>query len=202
MNNVRSGSRRTRNDPTVYNCTMRLSDLGERICILGPSNSGKSTLAGAIAKKTGLKAIHLDQLHHLPNTNWQPRPPDEFVALHDQAIAGDRWVMDGNYSSLFPLRFQRATGVILLDVSTGVSLFRYLRRSIFQKRRIGALEGELDSVKLSMLHYIVAVTPGNRRRYQETFQQLPLPKLYLPSMRAIKELYRHWQLDRTPQTSD
>jgi adenylate kinase family enzyme len=177
---------------------MRLSELGERICILGPSNSGKSTLAGAIAKKTGLKPIHLDQLHHLPNTNWQPRPPDEFVALHDQAIAGDRWVMDGNYSKLFPLRFQRATGVILLDVSTGASLFRYLRRSIFQKRRIGALEGELDSVKLSMLHFIVAVTPGNRRRYQEAYQQLQLPKVYLPSMRAINALYRHWQLDRTP----
>jgi adenylate kinase family enzyme len=177
---------------------MRLSELGDRICILGPSNSGKSTLAAAIARKAGLEAIHLDQLHHLPNTNWQPRPAAEFAALHHQAIACDRWVMEGNYSALFPQRFQRATGLILLDISTGASLFRYLRRTIFEKRRIGALEGELDSVKLAMLHFIVAVTPGNRRRYQQAYRQLQLPKLYLPSMRAINAQYRHWHLDRMP----
>ncbi|TGQ03272.1 AAA family ATPase, partial [Mesorhizobium sp. M00.F.Ca.ET.217.01.1.1] len=39
---------------------MNLSDLGDRICILGPSNSGKSTLADAIARKRGLTPIHLD----------------------------------------------------------------------------------------------------------------------------------------------
>jgi adenylate kinase family enzyme len=76
---------------------MNLSDLGDRICILGPSNSGKSTLANAIARKRGLEAVHLDVLHHLPNTDWEPRSRDEFIALHDAAIAGERWVMDGNY---------------------------------------------------------------------------------------------------------
>jgi adenylate kinase family enzyme len=85
---------------------MRLEELGERICILGPSNSGKSTLAAAIARKRGLRAVHLDQLHHLPQTDWKVRPSHEFVALHDEAIANDRWVMDGNYSKLFPKRFR------------------------------------------------------------------------------------------------
>jgi adenylate kinase family enzyme len=92
---------------------MRLSELGERICILGPSNSGKSTLADAIGRKRGLKVVHLDQLHHLPNTDWKMRPAREFLALHDEAIAGDQWVIDGNYSKCFPQRFQRATGIIL-----------------------------------------------------------------------------------------
>jgi Cytidylate kinase len=44
---------------------MQLPDLGERICILGPSNSGKSTLAEAIARKRGLQAVHSDQLYDL-----------------------------------------------------------------------------------------------------------------------------------------
>ena len=89
---------------------MQLSELGERICICGPSNSGKSTLADAIARKRGSKAIHLDQLHHLPHTNWQIRPADEFVALHDQAINGDKWVMDGNYSNCLPQRLHVQQG--------------------------------------------------------------------------------------------
>ncbi|CDL80112.1 ATPase AAA [Xenorhabdus cabanillasii] len=60
---------------------MQLSDLGNRICIMGPSNSGKSTLANAISTKCNLKTIHLDQLFHLPNTNWQERTVEEFISL-------------------------------------------------------------------------------------------------------------------------
>lgn len=173
-----------------------LADLGDRICIWGPSNSGKSTLAHAIGQKRGLQVIHLDQLHHAPNTNWERRPHAEFVALHDEAIGDDQWVMDGNYSKLFPQRLQRATGVILLDVSTLASLFRYGRRTLLEKDRIGTLEGGEDSLKFDMIHHIAVVTPGNRKRYAEIFRQLTLPKVYLPSMRAIKACYRHWELER------
>lgn len=63
---------------------MKLSDFGDRICILGPSNSGKSTLADAIARKRGLTPIHLDLLFHLPNTDWLQRPRDEFIACMTQ----------------------------------------------------------------------------------------------------------------------
>ena len=70
---------------------MTLDQLGPRLCILGPSNSGKSTLAVAIASARGLAPIHLDQLHHRPHTDWVPRPADDFAALHDAAIRGDSW---------------------------------------------------------------------------------------------------------------
>lgn len=177
---------------------MQLSELGERICILGPSNSGKSTLAEAIAKKRGLKVIHLDQLYHLPNTNWKARPADEFVALHDEAITSDRWVIDGNYSRCFPQRFQRATGIILLDISTVASLLRYVRRTVLHSRRIGALEGGQDSIKLAMLHHIAIVTPKNRKRYADIYRQLHLPKICLPSIRAINSCYQDWGLESLP----
>jgi adenylate kinase family enzyme len=180
------------------NSPMQLSELGERICILGPSNSGKSTLAEAIARKCDLKAIHLDQLHHLPHTDWTPRPADAFLALHEEAIAGDRWVMDGNYSKCFPQRFQRATGVILLDISTASSLLRYVRRTVFPKGRAGALEGGRDSIKLAMLHHIAMVTPANRKRYADTLAQLQLPKVSLLSIRAIDACYLDWALERLP----
>jgi adenylate kinase family enzyme len=175
---------------------MKLLDLGDRICILGPSNSGKSTLADAIARKRGLEPIHLDLLHHLPNTDWEPRPKGEFIALHDAAIAGERWVMDGNYSVGMPQRFQRATGLILLDISTPVSLLRYFRRTLFESDRLGALEGGRDSVKWDMIRHIAVTTPKNRQRYQAMFEQLDLPKLQLSSVRAIKQCFRQWGLAR------
>lgn len=175
---------------------MQLSELGRRIAILGPSNSGKSTLANAIARQCGLPAIHLDQLHHLPGTDWKPRPAGEFTALHDEAILGDAWVMDGNYSRCVPQRFRRATGIILLDISTPLSLFRYARRCLSGGTRAGALEGGRDHIKWEMIHHIAIVTPANRRRYTELYRQIQLPKIRLASVRAIDQCYRQWGLDR------
>jgi adenylate kinase family enzyme len=175
---------------------MQLSDLGERICILGPSNSGKSTLANAIARKRGLEVIHLDRLHHRPGTDWQVRPAAEFQALHDAAIATEQWVMDGNYSKYLPQRFQRATGLILLDISTPTSLFRYFRRTLFERERAGALEGNRDSIKWDMLHHIAVVTRKYRNRYTDMFHATDLPKVLLPSTHAIERAYRQWGLQR------
>lgn len=174
---------------------MELSELGQRICILGPSNSGKSRLALSIARKRDLTAIHLDRLYHLPHTHWQPRPKEAFLALHDEAIAGDRWVMEGNYTACLPQRLARATGVILLDVSTFTSLFRYARRTLFEQERAGALDGRLDRLSWAMLHHIAVVTPLNRRRYAGIYRQITLPKTCLPSLRAIRDGYRQWALD-------
>ncbi|RWC48437.1 MAG: AAA family ATPase [Mesorhizobium sp.] len=175
---------------------MHLSELGDRICILGPSNSGKSTLADAIARKRGLATVHLDQLFHLPNTDWEARPRDEFIALHDAAIAGERWVMDGNYSVCMPQRFLRATGLILLDISTSTSLLSYIRRTLFERERRGALEGGHDSIKWDMIRHIAVTTPKNRNRYRAMLEQVDLPKVQLSSRQAVKKCFRDWDLAR------
>ena len=74
-------------------------------------------------------------------------------------------------------------------------MFRYVRRTISDPRGIGALEGGQDSIKMSMLHHILIVTPANRKRYADLFRQLSLPKGYLPSIRAIKACYQDWGLE-------
>lgn len=158
---------------------MRLDDLGPRLCILGPSNSGKSTLADAIGRARDLPVVHLDQLYHLPHTDWQPRPTVEFIALQDAAIQAPRWVLDGNYSSCMPQRLAQATGLILLDAPTPLSLLRYLRRCWFDQDRRGALEGGRDSVKWQMLQYIVGTARTNRQRYRQLYASLELPRLAL-----------------------
>lgn len=168
----------------------RLADLGPHICIFGPSGSGKSTLALAIGRAIDAAVVHLDQLHHLPDTDWVKRPAADFAALHRAAIAGERWVIEGNYSSLMPERIARATGIILLDIGTGRSLWRYIRRCLFEQRtRVGGLAGAQDSVKWGMIHHIAMVTPPSRRRYAEMVAALDLPKIILPSAQAIAHFY-------------
>jgi len=175
---------------------MILDSLGPRICVIGPSNSGKSTLAIAIGRARSLPPIHLDQLYHLPNTDWWPRPIEEFVALHDAAILGSSWVIDGNYASCLPQRLRRASGVILLDTSTATSLLRYVRRSWFERDRPGALAGRKDSVKWEMIRHIAITTRDNRQRYNELLDGIALPKVRLATSHQLASFYLSEGLDR------
>ncbi|MGM3161465.1 ATPase AAA [Dickeya undicola] len=175
---------------------MKLSDLGDRICIMGPSNSGKSTLAHAISRKRHLEVIHLDQLFHIPNSNWQERPLNEFLLLHEQAINKESWVIDGNYKRCLPQRLARATGLILLDVSTLSSLLRYVNRTLFQYKRYGGLEGGQDRLNRKMLYHIAAATPKNRKYYAELFDSLTIPKIRLASIKDINRQFDEWELTR------
>ena len=55
-----------------------IKSVGNRIMILGPSNAGKSTLALAISMKLDIPVMHIDQLQHLPNTDWKIRDEEDF----------------------------------------------------------------------------------------------------------------------------
>ncbi len=175
---------------------LALTGLGPRICIMGPSNSGKSTLARAIGRAHALPVVHLDQLHHRPHTDWEPRPLPEFIALHDAAIAGERWVMDGKYRVCLPQRLQRATGLILLDVGAPTSLLRYLRRTWFETDRAGSLEGGGERIKWEMLHHILVAGPASWRGYEARLAGIDLPVVRLSSPRALADFYRDEGLTR------
>ncbi len=174
-----------------------LETLGPRIMICGPSNSGKSTLNVAIGRKLGLPVIHLDLLYHQPNTNWVPRPKEEFAALHDAAIVDERWVMDGNYFGTVTQRLARATGIIMLGSEPWRAAARNVRRTLFEtKNRAGQLEGAKDSLKLGFFHFILFEQPKKRERDLKILRGSGLPMVTLNSMRELQQLYRAWGLTR------
>ncbi|MFJ6325495.1 MULTISPECIES: AAA family ATPase [unclassified Rhizobium] len=83
----------------------------ERVLVIGCSGTGKSTLAQAIASLRGLAYVSMDRdIFWLPG--WQLRPRAESIALIEQAVAGPRWIMDGNSPGTLPLRLPRADIVI------------------------------------------------------------------------------------------
>lgn len=171
-----------------------IETLGPRIMICGPSNSGKSTLAVALGRKLGVEALHVDLFRHQPGTDWVPRSDEEFQALHDAAILGDRWIMDGNYSVLMPQRLVRATGIIRLDDNRWANFGRYLWRTLFQPDRAGNLEGGKDSIKWEMVHWILVATPARREQNLQRLRETGLPLVELRSMRELKALYGAWGL--------
>lgn len=173
-----------------------LKSLGNRIVIIGPSNAGKSTLALAISEKISVPAFHLDQFRHLPNTNWQMRPDDEFKTMHDQLILNDQWIIEGNYSKLMPQRLKRATGAILLTSNRWFRLYRYFKRTLFNNNhRAGHLEGAQDGITWEMIDWIAFKTKASDQKYSQMLHASQLPLVEVRSAKELKNLYKNWNLD-------
>ena len=94
-----------------------LQTLGNKICIIGCSSSGKSTLADKLANKLSIPVTHLDFLAHYPNTNWQRRPDSELIAEHNKILQTEQWIIEGNYSVCMKERFSNASSIIWIDAN-------------------------------------------------------------------------------------
>lgn len=169
-----------------------ITAFGRRIMIVGPTNAGKSTLAVAIGEKLGIPARHVDLFRHAPHTDWIQRPDADFEALHAAAIAEPEWVMDGNYSDIMPARLERATGIISLDDALWRRYLRYFRRTLGE-RKAGALEGNRDSIKWSMISWLWH-TRHSGGKLRAKAEGAGLPVAVCRNERELRELYRAWGL--------
>jgi adenylate kinase family enzyme len=94
----------------------------QRILIIGSSGAGKSTFARKLGATTGLPVVHIDQLYWGPG--WVPVPRDVYLERLRQAVAQERWIMDGNSPSTLDLRLPRADRIILMERSRFACLAR------------------------------------------------------------------------------
>ncbi|MEW5916776.1 MAG: AAA family ATPase [Gemmatimonadota bacterium] len=98
-----------------------------KVLVIGPGGSGKSTFARQLAARTGLPLIHLDTLYW--SAGWVPAPNDVWDRTVAELIAGDAWVMDGNYGRTLSVRLAACDTVFFLDLPPLVCLWRVWRRS-------------------------------------------------------------------------
>ena len=89
-------------------------DLGNRILVVGCPGAGKSTFARALRDRSGLPLFYLDMLFHRPDRTTASR--EEFDASLAQILAGDRWIIDGNYQRTLPQRFAACDTVFFFDL--------------------------------------------------------------------------------------
>jgi adenylate kinase family enzyme len=121
-----------------------------RVSVVGTSGAGKSTLARALAGALDAEYLELDSVFHQPG--WVPLPREEFRRRVAAAVAGERWVIDGNYTSqVKDLIWACADTVVWLDLPRRT----VMRRIIWRSFRRAAARTELWN--------------GNRERWRNFF---------------------------------
>jgi adenylate kinase family enzyme len=140
----------------------------ERVVILGPVGSGKSRLAANFAERTKLPVIHMDLLFW--RAGWTPAPREEARQALRQAVAGERWILDGNFLSDtddgWDERFERADTVVFLDVPRRTCLRRVVRRVLRDRgaRRPDLPEGCDEGLGLDVIRWIWSYPRRERPR--------------------------------------
>ena len=101
--------------------------IGRRINIIGTSGSGKTTLAGQLAERLDYPHVELDALNW--EANWTMAPTPVFRQRVADALSGESWTVDGNYSRTRDLTWERADTVIWLDYSLPRIYWQLTRRT-------------------------------------------------------------------------
>jgi adenylate kinase family enzyme len=140
----------------------------QRVVVLGPGGAGKSVLATEISRRTGLPVVHLDPLFWRPG--WKPAPRGEALRDLEAAIAGDHWILDGNFlpneGGRGGARFERADTVVFLDLPRRTCLWRVLTRRVRDRARArpDLPEGCSEGFDLALLRWIWSYPKVDRPR--------------------------------------
>ena len=136
----------------------------QRVLVIGSPGSGKSTLATELARRTGLPLIHLDQEHWRPG--WVEPSKEEWQRQLQQLVAGERWIIDGNYSGSLEMRLARADTVVDLEFPAWLCVWRLLRRIATSWRRVrpDMAEGCPEQFNLGFVFYTAAVPYTRKKR--------------------------------------
>jgi adenylate kinase family enzyme len=87
-------------------------------------------VARRLAERLSVPWIELDAIFHQPD--WEPLSPEEFRERVNTLIAGDGWVVDGNYSVVRDLVWTHADTVLWLDLPRRTVMRQIIWRSLWR----------------------------------------------------------------------
>jgi adenylate kinase family enzyme len=158
-----------------------------RIVVVGTSGSGKTTLARQIAQILSIPHIELDALHWEPN--WVQADLALFRQRTQEAIQGESWTLDGNYSKVRDLVWSRATTLIWLDYSFPLVMWRIISRTLRRSlRREELWNGNRESFRMGFLsrESIIVWSFTTYHRYRRQY-----PKLFARPEHSHLTIIRH-----------
>ncbi len=173
---------------------IRVENCVQRISVVGTTGSGKSTVARQISRHLQLPYVELDALYW--DENWTGVPEQVFRARVAAAINAERWVIDGNYSRIRHLVWERAEAVVYLDYSFVRTFWQLFRRTIRRSiQREELWHGNREDLrksffsKDSIMLWMLRSYHRRRTKYRELIQQ-------------PENAHLHFVHLKTPQTTE
>lgn len=163
-----------------------------RIVFIGRTGSGKTTLARELAGILGVPHVELDSLYFGLDFSTVPLPVLQERTI--AALAGERWIADGNKSAVRDLVWPRADTLVWLDYPLAVSLWRLGKRAIWrtsllqsQAKKTGGKSGLPRQLLSAAKGVLLALRShmGQRREFPKLFslpenQHLAIVHLHSP----------------------
>ncbi|BDI28142.1 adenylate kinase [Capsulimonas corticalis] len=163
----------------------------QRISIVGTTGSGKSTLARKLGQALDIPVTELDALFWGPD--WTSVSDAQLSNRVRDAVAGERWVIEGGYSRVRPQIWGRADTVIWLDYSFPVNFARLAQRTA---RRILFREslwsGNRESLQRtfsrdSILVWMIKTHGPNKKKFAAQFAQPEYAHLNVRRFRSPRQ---------------
>ncbi|MEU1964137.1 topology modulation protein [Micromonospora sediminicola] len=171
----------------------------DRIAIIGCGGSGKSTVARELARILDVPLTHLDATYY--DEHWNPLPQDEFAAQQEKLVAGERWLIEGNYAGTLPIRLAAADTVIFLDLPAMTCLWGIAQRR-WRYRGGQHQDGVYDRITWNFVRYVLGYRRTMRPRVQNLIQEHgPHVRLItLTSRRQAAQLVKRVRDEHPPVT--
>ena len=149
-----------------------------KICIIGCSGTGKTTLANNLGKELNLPVYHLDGINYF--ANWEARNKKERDKIILEKAAEDKWIIDGTYNSTLPQRLKKSDFIIFLDYSqfasiTGV-IGRFIKNRGKEKKEIPGCKEHID---WKFFWWVINWRKNKRNEIIKMINQIDRSKVYI-----------------------
>lgn len=142
--------------------------LGRKIIVIGCPGSGKSTISKKLSDATGLPLFHLDNIWWKSDRSHISR--EEFDKKLGEILTADRWIIDGDYSRTYEMRFAACDTVIFLDYSLDECMNGIKERVGKARTDIPWTEDELDP---ELVNQVENYANANRPVILSLFEKYP-----------------------------
>lgn len=159
----------------------------QKVIIIGCPGSGKSTFARALHQITRLPLIHLDLLFW--NADGTTVPREVFLRRLDEALQGERWIIDGNYHNTMELRLTACDTVIFLDYPVEICLTGAIERRGKPRPDLPWIEPVGTQDEAEFLDYIRNYETERRPKVIELMEQHPEKHLIRFTSRAQADTF-------------
>jgi len=143
-----------------------------RINVIGTSGSGKTTFGRELARVLQIPFIELDAIFWGPD--WSEPEDSELFSRLSNALAGNNWVLDGNYSRTLDIKWKRVQVVIWLDFSFPRTVYQAVKRALsrlISQQELWPETGNRESLKMlfsrdSIVLYTIQTYARRKKKIQ------------------------------------